>query len=98
MGVENQLRVPDVAAGDPAAFELLRVWVADKSQQVSLRGGVWESPAAWGMMLADLARNIVLIHQQEDEELDPEDFLSKLLEGFDNEIDTVIDEFGGEAG
>jgi len=98
MGTENQLRVPDTAAGDKSAFELLRVWIADQSQQVSLRGGVWEDPAAWGVMLADLARSIVLIHQEEDEDLDPDDFLSKLLEGFDAEIDTVIDEFAGEAG
>jgi hypothetical protein len=98
MSTDKQLLIPDAAAGDPAAFELLRVWVADQSQQISLRGGVWQDPSAWGVMLADLARNVVLIHQEQDEDLDPDAFLTKLLEGFDQEIDTVIDEFSGEAG
>ncbi|QHN05197.1 DUF5076 domain-containing protein [Granulicella sp. WH15] len=98
MAIDNQLRIPDSAAGDKSSFELLRVWIADQTQQVSLRGGVWQDPAAWGVMLADLARNIVLIHQEQDEEMDADAFLATLLDGFDQEIDTVIDEFAGEAG
>jgi hypothetical protein len=98
MPPENQLRIPEQALGDKAAFELLRVWIAGQSQQVSLRGGVWQDPAAWGVMLADLARNIVLIHHDQDPTLDPGAFLTQLLEGFDEEIDSVIDEFSGEAG
>jgi len=98
MATDNQLRIPDAAGGDKASFELLRVWIADQSQQISLRGGVWQEPSAWGVMLADLARNIVLVHQEQDEDLDGDAFLTKLLEGFDQEIDTVIDEFSGEAG
>ncbi len=98
MGTDKQLLIPDAAGGDPAAFELLRVWIAAESQQVSLRGGVWKDPEAWGIMLADLARNIVLIHHEQDSDMDPDAFLSSLLEGFDTEMDTVIDEFSGEAG
>jgi hypothetical protein len=98
MANDKQLQIPDGVSGDEAAFELLRVWVANQSQQISLRGGVWQEPAAWGVMLADLARNIVLIHHEQDEELDSDAFLAEMLEGFDNEIDTVIDEFSGEAG
>jgi hypothetical protein len=98
MANEKQLNIPDAVAGDDAAFELLRVWVANQSQQISLRGGVWQEPSAWGVMLADLARSIVLVHHEQDEELDPDAFLAEMLEGFDNEIDTVIDEFSGEAG
>jgi hypothetical protein len=94
MGQEKQLAIPAVAAKDAASFELLRVWVAQQSQQVTLRPGVWEDPAAWGVMLADLARNIVQIHTEADEDLDSEAFLAGLLEGFDNEIESVLDEFG----
>jgi len=94
MGVEKQLVVPAVAAKDAAAFELIRVWVAQQSQQITLRPGVWEDPAAWGVMLADLARNIVQVHAENDEDLDSEAFLAALLEGFDTEIESVLDEFG----
>ena len=94
MGQEKQLAIPKAAAQDAASFELIRVWVAQQSQQITLRAGVWEDPAAWGVMLADLARNIVQVHAENDEELDAEAFLAGLLEGFDTEIEAVLDEFG----
>jgi len=93
MGAEKQLAVPAVALKDAASFELIRVWVAEQSQQISLRPGVWQDPAAWGVMLADLARNIVQVHMENDEELDGAAFVAALLEGFDTEIETVLNEF-----
>ena len=94
MGQEKQLAVPKAAAGDAGSFELLRVWVAKQAQQITVRAGVWEDPGAWGVMLADLARNIVTIHAEQDPDLDTEAFLAALLEGFDTEIETVLEEFG----
>ncbi len=94
MGQEKQLAIPTVAAKDAASFELLRVWVAQQSQQVTLRPGIWQDPSAWGIMLADLARNIVQVHADADENLDTEAFLAALLEGFDTEIEAVLNEFG----
>ena len=93
---QKQLAIPAAAEQDPTGFELLRVWVAKQSQQVTLRPGIWQEPSAWGIMLADLARSIVQIHVQNDQNLDPEAFLSAVLEGFDNEIETVLNEFGGD--
>ncbi len=94
MGQEKQLAIPDVAAKDGASFELLRVWVAQQSQQITLRPGIWQEPSAWGVMLADLARSIVQVHVQHDAELDGEAFLAAVLEGFDTEIEEVLEEFG----
>ena len=91
---EKQLTIPAAAAQDPASFELLRLWIANQSQQVTLRPGIWQDPSAWGVMLADLARSIVQIHLDNDEHLDAEAFLASLLEGFDNEIESVLNEFG----
>ncbi len=93
MGLEKQLAVPAAAQKDAASFELIRVWVARQSQQITLRPGVWQDPAAWGVMLADLARNIVQVHIENDEELDGAAFVAALLEGFDTEIETVLNEF-----
>jgi hypothetical protein len=45
-------------------------------------------------MLADLARNIVTVHAEQNEDLDTEAFLAALLEGFDTEIEGVLNEFG----
>jgi hypothetical protein len=94
MGAEKQLSIPAVAQQDAASFELIRVWVAQQAQQITLRPGVWQDPGAWGVMLADLARSIVKIHAENDEDLDAEAFLAALLEGFDTEIESVLDEFG----
>ena len=89
----KQLAIPAAATQDAAAFELLRVWVANQSQAITLRPGIWQDPAAWGVMLADLARNIVTVHAEADEHLDTETFLAQLLEGFDTEIESVLNEF-----
>jgi hypothetical protein len=97
MSIEKQLAVPAAAAEDAASFELIRIWVAQQSQQISLRPGIWEDPSAWGVMLADLARNIVTVHAENDANLDTEAFLASLLEGFDTEIESVLNEFGDEA-
>ena len=90
----QQLEIPTAAAQDPASFELLRVWVASQAQQITLRPGIWQDPSAWGVMLADLARSIVQVHAENDENLDTEVFLAAVLEGFDTEIESVLNEFG----
>lgn len=61
----DQLLIPDAAKRDPKSLELLRVWIADNNQHVSLRTGVWDDPAEWGLMLADLARHIVNTYEQD---------------------------------
>jgi hypothetical protein len=96
MGQEKQLAIPKAAAQDAASFELLRVWVAKQAQQITLRPGIWQDPSAWGVMLADLARNIVTVHAENDEDLDASAFLAALLEGFDTEIESVLNEFDEE--
>jgi hypothetical protein len=96
MGKEKQLAIPKAAAQDAASFELLRVWVAKQAQQITLRPGIWQDPSAWGVMLADLARNIVTVHAENDEDLDASAFLAALLEGFDTEIESVLNEFDEE--
>lgn len=94
MSVDKQLAIPALAAKDPRSFELLRVWIAQGSQAITLQPGIWQDPAAWGIMLADLARNIVTVHVEADPDLDTEAFLAAMLEGFDTEVEAVLNEFG----
>jgi len=61
----DQLQIPDTIKGDAKAFEVLRVWIAHQGQHISLRAGVWEDPAAWGIMLSDLAKHITNSYHQE---------------------------------
>jgi hypothetical protein len=86
MSQENQLIVPNVATRDPQSFEILRVWIAEKNQHVSLRSGVWEDPAAWGLMLADLARHIANTYGQRSDGKHAET-LRRIREAFNVELD-----------
>ncbi len=51
MGQEKQLAIPKVAAQDAASFELLRVWVAQQAQQITLRPGIF-----WKVSIRRLSR------------------------------------------
>ena len=100
MASDKTLAIPPAAQRDKASFEVLRVWIAEHGQHVSIQSGAWEDPFAWGIVLADLARHIALAHklqnQTADPNLDPEAFLTRLLEGFHAEIDNPTDEPEGE--
>ncbi len=90
------LEPPPAASRDKASFELLRVWVAEQGQHVSLRAGAWEDPFAWGIVLADLARHIVNAEAIARENLDKDAYFERMLEGFQAEIDSPTDEPEGE--
>jgi hypothetical protein len=96
MAADKVLSIPPEAQRDKASFEVMRVWIAEQGQHVSIRSGAWEDPFAWGIVLADLARHIALAHQLQKEGTDPDAFLERLLEGFHAEIDNPTDEPEGE--
>ena len=60
----RQLPIPQPAATDPKAIEILRVWAAAGGQHVSINTGLWEDPGSWGIMLVDLARHIANAYEQ----------------------------------
>jgi Domain of unknown function (DUF5076) len=96
MAANKFLDIPLTAQRDKASFEVLRVWIAEQGQHVSIRSGAWEDPFAWGIVLADLARHIALAHEMQDKKIDKEAFLERLLEGFNAEIENPTDEPEGE--
>jgi hypothetical protein len=96
MAANKHLDPPPAAVRDTAAFELLRVWIADQGQHVSIRPGAWEDPFAWGIVLADLARHLANAHVLQHKDADEDAFLARLLEGFHAEIENPTDEPEGE--
>ena len=95
MADSDQIPIPDAAKSDPKSFELLRVWVANKGQHVSLRAGVWKDPAAWGLMLADLARHVANSYEQ-DAGLDRLKTLQQIRTAFEAELTSPTDEPSGQ--
>jgi hypothetical protein len=96
MASQKFLDIPPAAQRDKASFEVMRVFIAEQGQHVSIQSGAWDDPFAWGIVLADLARHIALAHQMQHSNIDPEAFLERLLEGFQAEIDNPTDEPEGE--
>ncbi len=95
MSQKDSLPIPAAASRDPRSLEVLRVWIAGGEQHVALAFGMWEDPAAWGLLLADLARHIAEAHAQQDETVDPEEFLERIRQGMEAELDSPTDEVSG---
>lgn len=94
MSDRDQLPIPDAATSDPKSIELLRVWAANKGQHVSLRVGIWNDPAVWGIMLADLAKHVANSYQ-ESRGLDRLKTLQRIKAGLDAELASPTDDPSG---
>ncbi len=66
-----------------------------EGQHVSLRAGVWDDAAAWGILLADLARHVANCYE-ETEVMDGLSALKRIKEGFDAEFASPTDDPTGE--
>jgi len=88
---DSQLGIPPAAMRDHKAFEVLRVWVAEGGQHVSLRTAVWDDPAAWGILLADLARHIVNAYAQENTDLTAAEVFARIKAGLNAELGSPTD-------
>ena len=91
----KELPVPPAARSDSSARELVRVWAAQGAQHVSLVTGLWADPAAWGLMLADLARHAARAYEQTDG-LDAGEMLARIHQAFVAELQSSTDEPTGE--
>lgn len=80
----GELPIPSLAVDDDKAFELVRIWTAGGQQNYTLAAGVWKDPAAWGLLLADLARHAANAMASEMGE-NTEAVLARIKEAFDAE-------------
>lgn len=63
------------------AVEVVRAWFVGEELQCAVRAGVFEEPAMWGSLLADLARYVAQGVQQDDGR-DPAATLAAIREAF----------------
>ena len=71
-------------------MEILRVWIAGGAQHVSLKTRVWEDPAAWGIMLVDLAKHVAIAYAADG--MDKAEALRRVYQGFQAEMESPTDE------
>jgi Domain of unknown function (DUF5076) len=91
------LNVPSAAAKSREAVEVARIWVADGGQHIALRPEAWDDPAAWGILLVDLARHLARAYHQ-GVGRPPEETLARIRAGFDAEWGSPTDDPQGELG
>src|SRR5437764_9847456 len=92
----TELQIPDAAKKDSDAMEILRIWIAGGSQHVSLKPGVWKDPAAWGLMLADLAKHVANAYAADG--MDRAQALRRVYQGLQVEMESPTDEATGGIG
>jgi hypothetical protein len=90
----NQLLIPQAAEKDPKSLEVLRVWLAGEQQHVSIRVGVWDDPAGWGLLLADLAKHVANSYQQA-KGLERSRVLQRIKAALDVELGSPTDDPSG---
>jgi hypothetical protein len=89
-----ELPVPQAVHKASEGIEILRVWVADRKQHVSLQCGIWEDPAAWGIMLVDLIKHIGRAYNQQNN-INFQDTIARVKNGFDVEWENATDNPSG---
>ena len=88
--MNRELIIPPAAASGAQAFEIMRLWVVrDQGQHISLRHDVWEDPAAWGMMLVDIARHLAKAYAKDGNS--EAAVMTRIYEGFAAEIASPTD-------
>jgi hypothetical protein len=67
----NEMPIPDGALRDKNAVEMLRVWIAERQLQCSMKVGMYQESMsipesrAWGTILADVTRHVATALESE---------------------------------
>jgi hypothetical protein len=97
MSTLNELDIPDGVTEAKDATELIRFWVANGEDFVSLRPGVFapeHEPGHWGMIIADIAKHAVRAMTQNDPSLNTEDLFREIEDGFMGRLEAVANYTG----
>lgn len=90
MGDKRELSRPPGVEGASRTLEVLRVWRVDDHEEFVLRADAWADPAAWGLLLVDVARHAAKAYETQGR--DPTEALARIREGFDAEWTSPTDE------
>jgi hypothetical protein len=83
MSKSRELPIPSESEIDAGASEIVRVWVGE-TVSVVLDDTIWKDPAAWGILLVDLAKHVAAAHASRGTTSDVE-AMARIREAFDVE-------------
>jgi hypothetical protein len=89
---DGRLKVPEFLASDARAEEVLSIWKSDGPQTVLVECDAWDDPAAWGLLLVDVARHVSKSFEQ-NKNIRKEDAFKRIMEGFNAELASPTDDF-----
>ena len=93
--MNGELSVPPEGLDDENATEVLRAWLAHEKLFCVLKPEGFEDAAAWGILLADVARHIANGLEQA-RGVDRDETLSRIRLLFNTEFDHPTDEATGQ--
>ena len=93
-GHPGELKIPPSASANRRAQEILRVWSSGAHQEFVIKHDIWDDPAAWGLLLVDLARHVSRAFQERGHDKDA--VYRRILEGFRVEAENPTDNPTGE--
>jgi len=85
MSDATELPVPAEVRDGQKAVELVRVWLVDGNQIVTISPSLWDDPATWGLLLVDLANHVASAYAVQG--LEKEAVLTRIKRAFDAEWD-----------
>jgi Domain of unknown function (DUF5076) len=88
---KRELKAPPSIDTANSAQEMIRFWIADNTEHVSLRVGdaaePSKEPTMWGFMLADIAKHVTdAFKELHPEGPEKEDIIKEIVTGFLNRI------------
>jgi len=90
MTTTSELPKPDSVGQAERALELARIWLVDSHQEVVLSPRMWKDPAAWGIMLSDLAFHVANAYAREGH--NKNDVLTRIYDAFEAERASPTDD------
>jgi hypothetical protein len=87
---DGSLSVPPGVQGNSAGREIARVWVVNNRVKTTIRTGIWDDPASWGVFLVDLAKQVADAYKQT-EGSNEEEVLRRIRQAFDAEWEAPTD-------
>ena len=88
---KDQLDAPLPVQADAGSLEIARVWLSGTGQHFTIRADAFDDPAAWGILLVDLARHTAVAYEQSGKQ-DRQAALNRLLDGLRVELDSPTDD------
>ena len=86
----KELPIPEIVKKQAPSVELIRVWHTGNSNYFCVSPNLFKDPAAWGLLLVDLANHIANAYEQSSGE-DAKEVKKRIKQGLDAEWSSPTD-------